>query len=118
MTLHVLHLSVPTRRCSDLVKMLRAARRLGAERPGLVRTTFLGAHALPLEFEGRADAYIDLVVNEALPAIAAEGLADAVDAFCEGIGFPTEQTVRVFAAEHAIGQVGDTEHRDTVCQYV
>src|SRR3546814_7377287 len=83
--------------------MLRAARRLGAERPVLVRTTFLGAHALPPEFEGRADAYIDLVVNEALPAVAAEGLADAVDAFCEGIGFTPEQTVRVFEAARAHG---------------
>lgn len=84
-------------------KMLRAARRLGTERPVLVRTTFLGAHALPPEFEGRADAYIDLVVNEALPAIAAEGLADAVDAFCEGIGFTPEQTARVFEAARAHG---------------
>ncbi|MEQ9198541.1 MAG: imidazolonepropionase, partial [Rhodospirillales bacterium] len=84
-------------------KMLRAARRLGDMTGMDIRTTFLGAHALPPEYEGRADAYIDLVCNEMLPAIAAEGLADAVDAFCEGIGFTTEQTRRVFEAAKTHG---------------
>lgn len=79
-------------------KSLRAARRLGTERPVSVRTTFLGAHALPAEANGDKDAYIDLVANKMLPAIAAEGLADAVDGFCEGIAFSTEQMARVFDA--------------------
>ena len=79
-------------------KMLRAARRIGTELGITVRTSFLGAHALPPEFAGRGDDYIDLVCNEMLPVIAAEGLADAVDAFCEGIGFSPAQTRRVFEA--------------------
>ncbi|MRG72541.1 imidazolonepropionase [Alphaproteobacteria bacterium HT1-32] len=83
------------------MKMLRAARRLGDITGMDIRTTFLGAHALPPEYEGRADAYIGLVCDEMLPAIAAERLADAVDAFCEGIGFTTEQTRRVFEAAKA-----------------
>jgi imidazolonepropionase len=76
------------------LKMLRVARRLS----GLtVRTTFLGAHALPEEYKGRADDYIDFVCNEVLPAAAAEELVDAVDAFCERIAFTPAQTARVFA---------------------
>lgn len=84
-------------------KQLRVARRLGAEYPVSVKTTFLGAHALPPEYKGRADDYIDLVCNEMMPAIYAEGLADAVDAFCEGIGFSVEQTERVFHAAELQG---------------
>jgi imidazolonepropionase len=84
-------------------KMLRTARALGTTLPVRVRTTFLGAHALPPEFAGRADAYIDAVCNEMLPALAAEGLVDAVDAFCENIGFTPEQTERVFRAARAQG---------------
>jgi imidazolonepropionase len=84
-------------------RMLRAARRLGEVRPIRVRTTFLGAHALPPEFAGNADGYIDVVCNEMLPMIAAEGLADAVDAFCEGIGFSPVQVERVFHAAEALG---------------
>jgi imidazolonepropionase len=79
-------------------KSLRAARRLGTERAVSVRTTFLGAHALPAEANGDKDAYIDLVAQKMLPAIVAEGLADAVDGFCEGIAFSTEQMARVFDA--------------------
>jgi imidazolonepropionase len=79
-------------------KSLRAARRLGEERRVSVRTTFLGAHALPPEAGGSADAYIDSVVREMLPALAAEGLVDAVDGFCEGIGFSPAQIARVFDA--------------------
>ncbi|MEP6702757.1 MAG: imidazolonepropionase [Betaproteobacteria bacterium] len=82
-------------------KMLRVARRLGRELDVDVKTTFLGAHALPPEFAGNPDAYIDLVCTTMLPAIAAEGLADAVDAFCENIGFTPAQTRRVFAAARA-----------------
>ncbi|MGN6277303.1 MAG: imidazolonepropionase [Sphingomonas sp.] len=82
-------------------KQLRAARTLADERAVRVSTTFLGAHALP---PGRdADDYIGEVVDEMLPAIADAGLADAVDAFCEGIGFTPEQTARVFAAAAAHG---------------
>lgn len=79
-------------------RMLRAARRLGQHRKVTVKTTFLGAHALPPEFAGNADGYIDLVADVMIPALAEEGLIDAVDAFCEGIGFTPAQTGRVFAA--------------------
>ena len=80
------------------IAQLRAARRLTRERDVRVVTTFLGAHALPPEFTGDADGYIAHVCEVMLPRIAAEGLADAVDAFCEGIGFSPAQTERVFAA--------------------
>lgn len=83
--------------------MLRAARTLGQDFRVGVSTTFLGAHALPPEFAGRADAYIDEVAKVMLPALAAEGLVDAVDAFCEGIGFSPAQVERVFAAAQALG---------------
>jgi imidazolonepropionase len=79
-------------------KMLRAARRLGAQRDVVVKTTFLGAHALPPEFAGRRAAYVDLLVDEMLPALAAEGLVDAVDGFCETIAFSREEIARVFDA--------------------
>ncbi len=78
------------------LKMLRVARRLGKMRNVCVKTTFLGAHAIPPEFSGRADEYIDLVCQESLPAAHAEGLADAVDGFCEGIAFSPEQIAKVF----------------------
>ncbi|RWB35393.1 MAG: imidazolonepropionase [Mesorhizobium sp.] len=83
-------------------KSLRAARLLGEHRPVTVRTSFLGAHALPPEAKGDKDAFIDLVANEILPAVAAEGLADAVDGFCEGIAFSPEQISRVFDAAKAL----------------
>jgi imidazolonepropionase len=84
-------------------KQLRAARALGRERGVTVRTTFLGAHALPPEFAGRADDYIAEVAGHMLPALAREGLIDAVDAFCEHIGFTREQTRRVFDAAAKAG---------------
>jgi len=84
-------------------KSLRAARRLATERKINVRTTFLGAHALPPEAKGDEAAYIDLVANDMLPEIATEGLADAVDGFCEGIAFSPEQMSRVFDKARAIG---------------
>lgn len=84
-------------------KSLRAARRLDKERPVTVRTTFLGAHALPPEAKGDKDAFVDLVANTILPAIAAEDLADAVDGFCEGIAFSPEQIARVFDKAKALG---------------
>jgi imidazolonepropionase len=88
---------------ADEAKMLRVARRLGREFAVDVRTTFLGAHALPPEFTGRADAYIDAVCNDMLPAVVAEGLADAVDVFCDNIGFTPAQTRRVFESARALG---------------
>jgi imidazolonepropionase len=84
-------------------KSLRAARRLGRERKVTVRTSFLGAHALPPEANGDKHAYIDLVVREMLPSIAASGLADAVDGFCEGIAFSPDEIARVFDAARAAG---------------
>ena len=84
-------------------KSLRAARQLAELRPVTVRTTFLGAHALPPEAGGDKDAYIDLVAGPMLDLIAAEGLADAVDGFCEGIAFSTAQMARVFDAARARG---------------
>lgn len=83
---------------ADEAKSLRAARRLAERRDVGVTTTFLGAHALPPEWATDADGYIDHVCDTILPAIVAEGLADAVDAFCEGIGFSPDQVARVFAA--------------------
>ncbi len=84
-------------------KSLGAARRLSDERPVTVRTTFLGAHALPPEAKGDKSAYITKVVDEMLPAIAATGLADAVDGFCEGIAFSPDEISRVFTAAKALG---------------
>ena len=84
-------------------KMLRVARRLESVRPVTVRTTFLGAHALPAEYEGHADDYIDMVCNASLPHAAEAGLVDAVDAFCEGIGFSPDQTERVFRRAKDLG---------------
>ena len=84
-------------------KSLRVARRLGRDLPVTVATTFLGAHALPPEYAGRSDDFIEAVVSEMLPAVARERLADAVDAFCEGIGFTPAQVERVFQAARALG---------------
>lgn len=84
-------------------RLLRAARTLGRERPVTIRTTFLGAHAVPPEFDGDADGYIDLVCDRMLPAVAAAGLADAVDGFCEGIAFSPAQIERVFARARELG---------------
>ncbi len=85
------------------IKQLRVARKLGEEMPVDIQTTFLGAHALPPEFKGRQGAYIDLVVDEMMPAVAESGFADAVDAFCEGIGFTPEETDRVFSSARSYG---------------
>ncbi|HLB16531.1 MAG TPA: imidazolonepropionase [Burkholderiales bacterium] len=85
------------------LKQLRVARLLGAATPVTVRTTFLGAHALPPEYQGKADEYVDLVCDEMLPAVAGAGLADAVDAFCEKIAFSPQQTARVFERARALG---------------
>jgi imidazolonepropionase len=86
---------------ADELKMLRAARALAEHRNIRVEPTFLGAHALPPEYKGDSDAYIDLVVGEMIPAAAP--LATAVDAFCEGIGFSPAQCTRVIEAAQAHG---------------
>ncbi len=88
---------------ADELKMLRVARRLGELLPVRVITTLLAAHALPAEFADDSDGYIELVCNEIIPAAAAEGLADAVDVFCEHIGFSPAQCERVFQAAQAHG---------------
>ena len=85
------------------LRMLRVARRLGRARKVAVRTTFLGAHAVPPEFAGRADDYLTDAALPALRAAHAEGLVDAVDAFCEGIAFSPAQVARVFDQAHALG---------------
>ncbi len=85
------------------LKMLRVARRIASELGIEVRTSFLGAHALPTEFAGRHDDYIEHLCRIVLPAIAESGLADAVDAFCEGIGFTPDQVARLFARARQLG---------------
>jgi imidazolonepropionase len=84
-------------------KMLRAARRLARARGVVVRTSFLGAHALPPEYRERRAAYVDCLVDEMLPALAAEGLVDAVDGFCETIAFSREEIARLFDAASRLG---------------
>jgi imidazolonepropionase len=84
-------------------KMLQAARRLAGACGVDVRTTLLAAHAIPPEFADRRASYLDVVCAETIPALAKEGLADAVDAFCEGIGFTVAETRRVFTAARAAG---------------
>jgi len=84
-------------------KMLEVAQALGENNPVSVSRTFLGAHALPPEFQGRDDDYIAHIVNEMLPTLASENLIDAVDVFCEGIGFSRDQTERVFECAKALG---------------
>jgi imidazolonepropionase len=106
-------------------KMLRVARRIGQLLPVRVATTFLGAHALPPEFAGRADDYIDEICQQMLPQLAREGLADAVDAFCERIGFSHAQTARVFDAAARLGlpvklhaeQLSDQRGAELVARY-
>jgi imidazolonepropionase len=105
-------------------KMLRVARRIGRELPVNVATTFLGAHALPPEFAGRADDYVAEVCAMIAP-LAEQGLVDAVDAFCERIGFTRAQTERVFqaAARHGLPvklhaeQLSDQQGAQLVAQY-
>ena len=85
------------------LKMLRAAKAVAAQRPVRVRTSYLGAHAVPPEYKGRADAYIDEVCIPGLEAAHAEGLVDAVDGFCEGIAFSPDQIARVFDHARSLG---------------
>ena len=85
------------------LKMLRVARQISKARPIEVRTSFLGAHAVPAEYVGQPDAYIDEMCIPTLRASHAEGLVDAVDGFCEGIAFDTTQIARVFAVAQELG---------------
>ncbi len=87
----------------DELKMLRVARRIAQHRPLRVVTTHLAAHAIPPDYKGRADAYIDEVAIPSLHAAQAQGLIDAVDAFCEGIAFSPAQVERLFQAALALG---------------
>jgi len=80
------------------IKMLKVAGQLAEKLPVTIKRTFLGAHALPLEYKDKPDEYVDLVCNEMVPQVAKENLADAVDVFCEGIGFSLAQTEHVFTA--------------------
>ena len=83
--------------------MLDAARTLGGQYDAAIITTFLGAHSVPKEFDGRVDAYIDFVIADVLPAVHEQGLADAVDAYCELIAFSAEQVARLFERAAALG---------------
>jgi imidazolonepropionase len=106
-------------------RMLRVARRIGRELGISVRTSFLGLHALPPEYRDRRDAYVSLVCDTMLPALAAEGLVDAVDAFCESIGFSREETRRLFERATQLGlpvklhaeQLSDLDGAALVAEY-
>lgn len=91
---------------ADELKMLRVARRIGEDTPLRVVTTFLGAHAVGRAYAGRQGEYVDLVVNEMLPAVAAEGLADFVDVFCDEGFFTPEETARILEAGEKYGLRG------------
>ncbi len=90
-------------RIEDELKMLRAARTLAADYPVRLRSTLLAAHALPPEYSGRADDYIELICHELIPQVAQEGLAEAVDVFCEPIAFSLAQCEQIFDAAQAAG---------------
>lgn len=96
---------------NDELKMLRAAKALEQERKVKITTTLLAAHALPPEFEGRADDYIDHICQDIIPLVAEEKLATSVDVFCESIGFNLDQTEKVFATakQHGLKVKGHTE---------
>jgi imidazolonepropionase len=102
----VTHMEVKSGYGLDLeteLRMLRVCRRLGEEFPVVIHPTFLGAHAVPPEFEGRGDDYLDFVCREVLPAVVEADLAEAVDAFCDSIGFTAAQTERLFQAAQRFG---------------
>ncbi|MFA5426343.1 MAG: imidazolonepropionase, partial [Bacteroidales bacterium] len=82
----------------DELKMLRVIRRIGEETPLAVKATFMGAHAVPSAYKGRQDAYVDLIVQEMIPRVAAEGLAQYADVFCETGFFTVKDTERIFTA--------------------
>ena len=85
------------------VKMLRTARSLAEDFPLAVKTTFLGAHAFPLEYKDNPDAYVDMIINDMLPKIANENLANYIDAFCEKGYFSVDQTIRIMEAGRKFG---------------
>ena len=85
------------------LRSLRAARQVGALRPVSVSTTYLAAHVVPPEFPGGSDGYVERVCTQYLPAVAASGLADAVDAYCENIAFSVDQVARVFDCARGLG---------------
>ena len=87
----------------DEVKMLRVARRMGEETPLRVRTTFLGAHAVPARYKGNREGYVDEIIRDIMPAVAAEGLADYVDIFVEEGFFTVEDASRIFEAAARYG---------------
>lgn len=96
---------------ADELKMLRAAQALAAYRPIKITTTLLAAHAIPPEFHGRADDYIELICTQLIPQVAAENLATSVDVFCESIGFTLAQSEKLFrcAQAHGLAVKGHTE---------
>jgi imidazolonepropionase len=85
------------------LRSLRAARRLAALRPLSVSTTYLAAHVVPPEFPGGSDGYVERICSQYLPAVAASGLADAVDAYCENIAFSVDQVARVLECARGLG---------------
>ena len=107
------------------LRLLRVARRLGRELGITVRTTYLGAHVVPAEYSGRRDEYLDLVCDVMLPRVAREGLADAVDVFCDTIAFSPAETGRVLAAAQRLGlpaklhadQIADTGAAALAAEY-
>ncbi|MDE6311046.1 MAG: imidazolonepropionase [Muribaculaceae bacterium] len=102
-------------RTADELKMLRVAARIREMVPATVRTTFLGAHAVGREYAGRQGEYVDMVIGEMLPAVAAEGLADYVDVFCDRGFFTAEETTRILEAAARYGLRGKI-HGDELAQ--
>ncbi|EGQ8015786.1 imidazolonepropionase [Vibrio alginolyticus] len=102
---------------NDEIKMLRAAKMLEQERKVKITTTLLAAHAIPPEFQGRADDYIEHICQDIIPVVAKEELATSVDVFCESIGFNLEQTEKVFVAakRHGLKVKGHTEQLSNLC---
>ena len=81
------------------LKMLRVIKKLKETTPVIIKSTFLGAHSLPADYKGRQDEYVDLVINEMIPMVAAEGLADFIDVFCDKGFFSVEHTEQILMAE-------------------
>ncbi len=90
----------------DELKMLRVIRKLRENTPVIVRSSFLGAHSLPAEYKGRREEYVDLVINEMIPRVAEEGLADYIDVFCDRGFFTVEDTERILEAGSIYGLRG------------
>lgn len=90
---------------ADEIKMLKVARRIGQETPLTVKTTYLGAHAVPERYSGNREGYVDEIVRETIPAIAAEGLADFVDVFTEEGFFSVADTEKIFEAALRFGMI-------------